>query len=483
MHPSSLPGSHGIGDLGAASRDFVDWLARAGASVWQVLPLVPVGAGDSPYSSAAALAGNPWLIDLQALVLDGLLEAVPPPPRFPVDRIDVAAMTAYKLPLIASAAARLVAGHPLYSALQAFIAAQGWVKDVALYFALKQASGNKPWWEWPAALRDRDPAALSEARAEHAAAYHRVLCEQFLFERQWQALRGYARQRGVSLYGDVPIYVDWDSADVWVHRAQFQLDAEGAPLEVAGVPPDYFSATGQLWGNPLYEWAAMAKDHHAWWVARLQRVLSQVDIVRIDHFRAFAAYWAVPRGSLDARPGKWRQGPGEALFDDLKKALGELPIVAEDLGVIDDAVRALVRGVGLPGMKVLQFAFGEDAKNPFLPHNYAPDCVAYTGTHDNDTTRGWWQSSDEQTRDHVRRYLGVDGHDVVWDLMRAALASVANTVIVPLQDILELGAAARMNVPAAPTGNWLWRVHADAFLDDRSHRFRTLVSLYGRTAP
>jgi 4-alpha-glucanotransferase len=299
LHPSSLPGPHGVGDLGATARAFVDWLVSAGCSVWQVLPLVPVGAGHSPYSSAAALAGNSWLIDLEALVADGLLDALPPAPAFPSSPLDVAAMTAYKLPLLARAADRLIAGHPLHAELQSFAREHAWVQDVALYFAAKETYGGAPWWEWPPALRDRAAGALAQMR--DTPAYRRVLGEQFLFERQWQALRRYAHERGVALYGDVPIYVDWDSADVWVHRDQFQLDGDGAPREVSGVPPDYFSATGQLWGNPLYHWQAMARDRHAWWVARLKRVLAQVDLVRIDHFRAFAAYWAVPRARRVAR--------------------------------------------------------------------------------------------------------------------------------------------------------------------------------------
>lgn len=482
LHPTSLPGPHGIGELGADARTFVDWLADSGVRRWQVLPLVPPGAGNSPYATPAALAMDPRLIDVRELVGDGLLETVPPPPRLGPDRADFDASAAFKAPLYRAATQRLLAdpAHPLAAQLAAFRASSAWLGDASLFLALRGAYRGAPWWTWPAPLRDRDPQALAEAGRQHAQAVDHEAALQFLVARQWGAIRAHAHARGVAVIGDLPIYVDRDSADVWAAREQFQLDASGSPLAVAGVPPDYFSETGQLWGNPLYDWAQMARDGYAFWRQRLQRTFEQVDIVRIDHFRAFAAYWEVPAGAPDARGGRWVQGPGVALFDALQASIGDSPIIAEDLGVAGPEVHALLDAVGFPGMKVLHFAFGGGAGNAYLPHHHVANCVVYTGTHDNDTTVGWWEQADEAVRDHVRRYLRTDGSDIADVLCRAALGSVAHTAVVPLQDVLGLGGDARMNLPGLAEGNWGWRVRGEAFNPATAQGLRALIALYDR---
>lgn len=488
LHPTSLPGPHGIGDVGAEARLFVDWLVEAKHGLWQILPLVQPGSGNSPYSSMSALSGNPWLIDLDGLVEDGLLaqqEIVPPPEGFDHDHVSFDGMRAFKGPLLDLAADRLVADakHALYPALQAFIDTAPWATEVAVFGALKARHEGKPWWEWPAPLRDHDEAALAAAKRELAAEIDRRVALFFLFERQWQGLRAYCKERGVRIVGDVPIYVDRDSADVWSSREQFRLDERGLPVAVAGVPPDFFSETGQLWGNPLYDWSRMAEEGHAWWVARIKRVLEQVDLVRIDHFRAFAAYWEVPLGAEDARAGKWVEGPGRAFFDDLEAALGTLPVIAEDLGMIDEPVHQLRDAVGLPGMRILQFAFAGDAHHSYLPHNYVRNTVVYTGTHDNDTTRSWWQTTTPRERDAVRRYLALGVHGdpgVVRALIREAYRSVAHIAVVPLQDVLDLGGDARMNTPGDAFGNWDWRVRVEALNPGVAAGMRELAEVYGR---
>ncbi|MCB9729962.1 MAG: 4-alpha-glucanotransferase [Deltaproteobacteria bacterium] len=485
LHPTSLPGPHGVGELGVEARRFLDWMSEAGASFWQVLPLVPPGSGHSPYATPAALAMDPRLIDPRELVAWGLLDRVPDAPAADsLDRADFDRTTAWKSQLVRAASARLHArpDHPLRPALAAFRAEADWVEETALFLALRAARRGEPWWRWPAPLRDRDPGALAAARETHAHAIEDLVTTQFLVERQWQALRAYASARGIRVIGDLPIYVDRDSADVWAARDQFQLHPDGTPRAVAGVPPDYFSATGQLWGNPLYDWERMAQDGYAFWRRRLRRTFEQVDVVRIDHFRAFAAYWAVPAGAPDARGGRWVEGPGRHFFDAMRESLGEAPIIAEDLGIAGPEVHALLEAVGFPGMAVLQFAFGGGADNAYLPHNHVRNAVVYPGTHDNDTTVGWWGSADESVRDHVRRYLRTDGSDIADVLCRAALGSVARTAILPLQDILALGGDARMNVPGRAEGNWTWRVRAEAFNRDTASALRERLELYGRLA-
>lgn len=472
-----------MGDLGPSAGRFVDWLADAGVSLWQILPLVPPGPGESPYATTAALAGNPWLIDLEGLAADGLLDREDLiAPDFPLDHFDPLAMKAFKAPRLARAADALLAGaHPeLARACTVFRAAHPWVDEAALFIALKADHGGKPWWSWGPGLPERDPDALAAARTRLAVEADREAVLQFLFDHQWQALRRYAADRHIRIIGDVPIYVDRDSVDVWANRDQFRLDGDGNPVAVAGVPPDFFSELGQLWGNPLYDWERMAADGHAWWVRRLRRARELTDFVRLDHFRGFAAFWEVPSNAPDARGGRWVEGPGRALFDDIREALGELPLIAEDLGVIDAPVEELRDGLGLPGMRVLQFAFGEAPDHPFLPHNYVEHTVAYTATHDNNTSLGWWQETSPAIRDHVRRYLAVSGQDVVWDMMRATLASVATMAIVPLQDVLCLDGRSRMNSPGTGEGNWGWRVRAQAFNPALASRLRGLSTLYGR---
>jgi 4-alpha-glucanotransferase len=484
LHPTSLPGPAGIGDLGEGAYRFVDWLADSGVSLWQLLPLVPPGAGNSPYSSYSALSGNPWLIDLRGLLADGLLQEhdLPLNGSGP-DAVDFGPMCDFKVVRLEKAADRLLSGaNPdLVDAFASFREQNPWAEEAALFAALRQVERLRPWWQWPSELRDRNPRALGAAGNELRRDIEREVALQFLFERQWQALRDHCRRRGVRLLGDLPIYVDRDSVDVWAHPEQFRLDKHRNPEVVAGVPPDYFSETGQLWGNPIYDWDRMADDGWTWWRQRLGRGLSQTDLVRLDHFRGFAAYWEVPAGAQDARSGRWVQGPGADFFTALREGLGDLPLVAEDLGEIDQPVHDLRDGVGLPGMKVLQFAFGAQSDHPFLPHTYPRHCVAYTGTHDNNTTLGWWQNADERIRDHVRRYLSTDGHDVVWDLIGLCLSSVADTAVIPMQDLLVLDHKSRMNQPGKGTGNWSWRVRADAFNDEVGTRLRTLCERYSRT--
>ena len=483
LHPSSLPGPNGIGEIGAMARHFVDWLATARLTRWQVLPLVPPGGGDSPYATPSAMSGNPWLIDMQDLVDEELLSATEiAPPAFPETRADFAAVYAWKGPLLERAAQRLVGtpSHRLHAAWRAFSDRNPWARDAALFHALREQQQHAPWWAWPAPLRDRDAQALTQTRKALAAEVDRYVALQFLFDAQWKALRRYAAERGVRLIGDLPIYVDADSADVWAHPTLFQLDADRRSIAVAGVPPDYFSETGQFWGNPLYDWQAMQADGYRWWQARIARALAQTDFVRIDHFRGFSAYWAIPAGAPDARAGAWKPGPGLDLFRALERGLGELPLIAEDLGVVDDALVALREGAGLPGMKVLQFAFGGDAANPFLPHNHTEHAVVYSGTHDNDTTAGWFAASDTAVQSHLRGYFGEAQETAASLLLRAALASVCHTAIVPMQDVLGLGSEARMNVPGTTEGNWSWRMRKVDLSLLQAQRMARLVRLYGR---
>jgi 4-alpha-glucanotransferase len=485
LHPTSLPGPHGMGDIGASARRFLDWLSSAGLSLWQVLPLNPTG-NFCPYVCWSALAGNPLLIDLAGLHESHLLtRAEIEAPTWPAGPIDYDAVTAFKEPRIALAAERLLAApdHPLHHEYAAFRDREPWARSAALFAVLKRRHGGTAFWDWPEPLRDRDPSAIGDAEKDLAGDIETMAVSLFFFEHQWAKLRAYGHARGVRILGDLPIYVDRDSADVWSHRDLFSLDAQGLPTAVSGVPPDYFSKLGQLWGNPLYRWDRMAEDDFLWWRTRLSRALTHTDIVRIDHFRAFSAYWEVPFGAPDARTGRWVKGPGIGFFEALGRHCGKLPLVAEDLGLIDDEVIELRRAAQLPGMRVLQFAFSGDAANPHLPHNHEPDNVVYPGTHDNDTTSGWWQAAPAEAKGQARRYLGISGQDIAWDLIRTAFASVAKIAVISMQDVLALGTEARMNDPGTTRGNWRWKLQGDPFRKELAERLRELASLYGRLSP
>ena len=485
LHPTSLPGPYGIGDLVPAAMRFVDFLAAADQTYWQVLPLGPTGYGDSPYQPFSAFAGEPLLISPDRLIEDGLLPGSirQQIPAFPAAEVDYARVRVYKQPLLEEAFRTFErdATTGQRRDLEAFASAQGsWLDDFALFAALKHAQPEGSWPDWPADIATRQQTAVAQARERLAPAVRfQVFC-QYVFFRQWAALRRYAEGRGVRFIGDMPLYVAHDSADCWSHPELFHLKPDGRPAQVAGVPPDYFSATGQLWGNPLYRWRSLAETDYAWWIERLRTALALVDAVRLDHFRGFAAYWAIPADAPTAASGHWRRGPGGAFFSAVRRTLGPLPLIAEDLGLITPDVEALRRRFGLPGMKVLQFAFGGGADNPYLPHNYTRDFVVYTGTHDNDTTAGWFAAASPEERQRVLDYIGASGTDPTWDLIRLAYASVADTAIVPLQDVLGLGGEARMNRPGQLGGNWRWRCTASMLSDDGARRLAALAERYGR---
>jgi 4-alpha-glucanotransferase len=495
LHPTSLPGSFGIGDLGDEAYAFVDFLAASAQSLWQVLPLGPTGYGDSPYQCFSAFAGNTLLISPRRLVQIGLLseEDLGGAPRFRPGRVDFGPVITFKQALLEKAFAsykRDDAG--LTGELNSFcLEAEWWLEDYAMFRALKGAHGGVAWTEWEPRFATREPAAITAARE---ALLDRIEAEkffQFLFFKQWSELKAYCRNRGIAIVGDAPIFVAFDSADVWTHPELFKLDHERRPIVVAGVPPDYFSKTGQLWGNPIYDWDAMRATGFRWWIDRLRATLQTVDVLRIDHFRGFAACWEVPGGDKTAERGQWVEVPGRELFTVLRNTLGELAIIAEDLGVITPDVEALRDDFGFPGMRVLQFAFRGDSKTIDLPHNYVRNCVVYTGTHDNDTTVGWFRSKAgrgstrdaaqiERERAYCLRYLNSDGSQIHWDLIRAAWASVAHTAVAPLQDVLGLDSRARMNLPASQRGNWQWRFRAGALTRKLSYRLGELTELYGR---
>lgn len=486
LHPTSLPGPYGIGDLGQEARRWIDFLAENGCTLWQVLPLGPTGYGDSPYQCFSAFAGSPYLISPDLLLAEGLLlpEDFADRPTFPTEWVDFGAVIPWKLHLLDQAYRRFSAtAFPILRAEFAqFQQAQAdWLHDFGLFMALKEAHGGGAWVGWPAALRGRQAPALAEARQTYAEAIERQKFRQFLFFRQWVELRAYANQRGVQIIGDIPIFVAHDSAEVWARPDLFFLDADGQPTVVAGVPPDYFSATGQLWGNPLYRWDVHAAEGYAWWLARLRAVLGFVDFVRLDHFRGFAGYWEIPGTSPNAIQGRWVPGPGIPFFEWVRQALGDLPIIAEDLGVITPDVVEMRDRFGLPGMYILQFAFYGDPTEPFLPHNHLQNRVVYTGTHDNDTSRGWYERVDEKERDFYRRYLNRDGSGVAWDLIRAAWSSAAVFALAPLQDFLDLGNAARMNYPGNPSGNWKWRMPENSLTPALQARIKEINFLYGRS--
>ena len=497
LHITSLPGRHGIGDLGTAAYEFADFLADAGQKIWQVLPLSPTGYGDSPYQCFSAFAGNPLLIDLSALQHAGLLSSVDlaNAPTFPQERVEYSTVIRFKNAMLQQAAQNFFtsrAGAEM-QAYQKFCSENAaWLEDYALFMAVKEVHGGVAWTNWDPEIRLRSPEALRSWRERLARDIDSHKFSQYEFFRQWRTLKDHCRGLGLRIMGDIPIYVAHDSADVWSHPELFQLDGEGKPTVVAGVPPDYFSATGQLWGNPIYRWEVLAESGYAWWVERFRAALAVLDMVRLDHFRGFEAYWEVPGGATTAAGGRWVKGPGAQIFEVLRHELGELPVVAENLGVITPEVEAIRQRFGFPGMALLQFAFGNDPQGPsFRPHTYSRQLVAYTGGHDNDTTVGWWTSSgvgdSTRTAEDIRKerafakaYLGFENESINWVFIRAVMASVAAIAIVPLQDVLGLGSGARMNLPGTLSGNWRWRYRAEDLSTALSARLRSLAATYDR---
>lgn len=490
LHPTALPSRYGVGAFDDEAVKLLDFFAAAGIGAWQLCPLGPTGYGDSPYQCFSAFAGNPYLIDPAALVAAGLItgEALAPLRQLDSAQVDFGALYRLKLPLLFAAfeSWKRDPGRPLpygdFTAFQRQHAA--WLQGYGLFSALKDHFHGLPWWEWPADMRSlagarRSPIAAQVAR--RAEGYEFI---QYLFFGQWARIREQARRRAITIVGDAPIFAALDSADVWSHPDLFQLDpATGRPTAVAGVPPDYFSADGQLWGNPLYHWPAHAADGYAWWLARLRANFELYDVVRIDHFRGFDTYWSIPAGAANARTGRWEKGPGLAFFAAVRAALPDAKLIAEDLGELMPSVIALREATGLPGMVILQFAFGGGADNLYLPHNHRANSVVYPGTHDNDTTLGWYTSLEEGTRDHVRRYLRVSGREIGWDFVRSAYASVCGLAIIPLQDLLNLGSEARLNTPGTSQGNWTWRYRPEQLEGLRSGAaayLRELAVLFGR---
>jgi 4-alpha-glucanotransferase len=487
LHPTSLPGPHGCGDLGPAAHNFVDFLATAGQRWWQMLPVGPTGYGNSPYGALSSFAGNRLLVSPERLAQDGLLRPgeLERDARLCRDRADFGLATKVRERLLRRAfTAFLRQPSQQTESFEAFCHEnRRWLEDWALYWAIKQRQGGAPWTSWEEGVRRRRPGALARARR---ALRDEVRFEQFVqyeFARQFTALREHARARGLGLIGDIPIFVALDSADVWASPEIFRLDTRGMPLEVAGVPPDYFSETGQLWGNPLYRWNVLRRGGYAWWVARLRKAMERFDLVRLDHFIGFYRAWAIPFESSDARRGRWVPGPRADFFECVRRRLGGLPFIAEDLGLVVPQVVSLREKFGLPGMCVLQFAFGDDGgTEEYRPYRHQRRSVVYTGTHDNDTTVGWFKSLAEggRGRSLVLRYLGTDGREIHWDFIRLALASVADTAIFPLQDVLGLGSEARMNRPGVGAGNWEWRFPEGALGSEVVERLGLLTETYGR---
>ncbi len=492
MHPTSLPGRFGIGDLGDAAYEFVDFLVDAGQAYWQVLPLSPTGYGDSPYQGLSAFAGNPMLINPQKLVEARHLSAadLESLPYFPDDKVDFGPVIYHKSRLLDRAFAnfRDGAGAKDRAAFARFCDEQAfWLDDFALFMALKEAHDLAAWEEWEPELRRRDVAALAHAKETLSDEIENQKYRQWQFFSQWLALKAYANSRGVRLIGDIPIFVAYDSTDVWANPHLFYLDEDLVPTVVSGVPPDYFSETGQLWGHPLYRWGRMADNGYAWWIARFRMAFTQMDVGRIDHFRGFYNYWEVPGDAETAVHGRWLYGPGADLFHAVTEAIGDVAIIAEDLGDFNKESRAgvdaLQQEFGYPGMKVIQFAFSTGPGDPFLPHNYdSSDWVVYTGTHDNDTVKGWYQvSSTADERDYALKYLGRDDSDLAWDMIRLAWSSVANTTMTTPQDLLSLGHEARMNTPSTVgPPNWCWRLRAGALTGEIAQRLLELTAIYGR---
>jgi 4-alpha-glucanotransferase len=497
LHPTSLPGRFGIGDLGREAYEFADFLASTGQRLWQVLPVGPTGYGNSPYQCLSVFAGNPLLISLERLVTDKFLEPadLKNVPSFPKDRVDYGTVTKFKMPLVKKSFETFREKAAPGEREQFGVFCQrniSWLESYSLFLALKEAHGLAAWNTWEEDIRRRQPKSLEHwsQKLAHEIYYHKY--QQYQFFKQWSELKKYCNERGIKLIGDMPIFIALDSVTVWSHPEMFYLDDSGKPTVVAGVPPDYFSETGQLWGNPLYRWDVMAKDGYGWWVERFRAMHILVDIIRLDHFRGFEKYWEVPATDDTTVNGRWVSGPGPKLFEAVQKDLGMLPIIAEDLGMITPEVHALREQFGFPGMRVLQFSFGSDPKaNDYRPYNFPRNCVVYTGTHDNNTTVGWFRGDDVKDSTQSReereketqialKYLGTDGHEINWDFIRLALMSSADTSIIPMQDILGLGSEARMNLPGRVEGNWCWRFASDMLTGEVKARLKELTTLYGR---
>lgn len=485
LHPTSLPGDDGIGDFGPDAYRWVNFVRDSGCSYWQVLPLGPTGYGDSPYQCFSAFAGNHYLINSTLLIDDELLSIsdLKDRPHFPDSYIDYGPVINWKTKILQRAYdnfKRLKPGELTNKFDQFVNDERDWLVDYALFLSIKEVHGGVSWDNWEDKYRKRDSQALSEFQKNNQPQIESHMFKQFLFYRQWLSLKEYANDNGVSIIGDIPIFVAFDSADAWANPDLFYFDKDLKPTVVAGVPPDYFSKTGQLWGNPLYRWDIHKKYHYEWWIKRIRATLKLYDMVRLDHFRGFAGYWEVPAGNPTAEIGRWVPGPGADFFNAVKTALGDLPIIAEDLGEITPDVFELRDQFNLPGMKICQFAFGCDPSEPFLPHNYPIHCVAYTGTHDNDTVLGWFQTTTDNERDFCRRYLARSGENISWDLIRAVWSSVAATVLAPLQDFLSLDSKARMNFPGHASGNWTWRVTPDQINTWLLTKIKEVNYLYGR---
>lgn len=485
LHPTSLPSPYGIGDMGKEAYRFIDFLHQAGQHLWQVLPLTPTGYGDSPYQSFSAFAGQPLLISPEHLMELNLLtteDLVDCPNDDPM-HIDFGSLIPWKTNILKKAFQkyRLQENtHPQYESFCNDNAS--WLPDYSLFMALKDAHDGRSWLEWDSAYKHLDQEGKACLREEHQEAVFYYEFIQFLFFQEWYHLKSYANEKDIKIIGDIPIFVSLDSADVWANQHYFQLDENGTPYAVAGVPPDYFSSNGQLWGNPLYDWEVHRAEGYAWWISRIQSQLKMLDYLRIDHFRGFESYWSVPFGDTTAQNGSWKKGPGKDLFRAVAGALGEyLPIIAEDLGIITPEVETLRDYFGFPGMKVLQFGFEDSGESTFLPHQFTTvNCICYTGTHDNDTTVGWYETVHDGAKWKVRQYMKTDGTDISMAFIRTCLGTIARFAIFPLQDVLGIGKEGRMNAPGTPSGNWSWRFQLDAPTDAAAYTLKELSHLYGR---
>jgi 4-alpha-glucanotransferase len=486
LHPTSLPGKYGIGTLGKEAFNFIDFLSKSKQKLWQILPLGPTGFADSPYQCFSSAAGNPLLIDLDILMEEGLLDkkALAGLESFDDGPVDYGKVITSKYPLLKKAMETFNANagkEHKKDFLEFTVTNNKWLEDYALFMSLKEHFKQKPWYQWTKPLKTRKKNELEPFYSLLAdqIEFHKFI--QYIFFRQWLAVKDYAHQKNIRIIGDIPLYVALDSVDAWANTELFQFDAEKNPIAVGGVPPDYFSKTGQLWGNPLFQWDVLKKDNYRWWIDRIKSNLVLYDIIRIDHFRGFAAYWSVPYGEKTAVNGKWIPCPGKDLFNQISKELGEIPIIAEDLGVITDDVVDLRDSFGLPGMKILQFAFDSSEANDYIPYNFTKNCIVYTGTHDNDTVKGWFEKAKPEDRKYVLEYMHSTGEDICQDFIRLAWASVSNTAIVPMQDLLGLGNEARMNLPGTTVNNWMWRAKSKDFSKELALQLAHLTVLYGRT--